>query len=239
MPLLLWGNGGCSANGLAHAAFLREIASHGYIVVALGAPRTTRPTPPAAGATPPAGPRVDPTTAAQMIEALEWATAINNTAGDQLRGRMDLERVAVAGHSCGGLQALKVSEDPRIDTSMIFNSGVYNTPGGPSGVAIDKNALAALHGPVAYITGGAEDIAHANTVDDVSRIKHVPVFFGWKPVGHGGTFSQPNGGAWAEVAVHWLDWQLKGDAGAASWFRGADCQLCKADDWTVERVITP
>ena len=29
LPLYVWGNGGCSANGLAHAAYLRQIASQG------------------------------------------------------------------------------------------------------------------------------------------------------------------------------------------------------------------
>jgi hypothetical protein len=29
LPLYVWGNGGCSSNGLAHAAYLRQIASQG------------------------------------------------------------------------------------------------------------------------------------------------------------------------------------------------------------------
>lgn len=36
MPVLLWGNGGCSDKGLDHRYFLREIASHGYLIVSLG-----------------------------------------------------------------------------------------------------------------------------------------------------------------------------------------------------------
>jgi hypothetical protein len=36
LPLLIWGNGGCSDNGLVHDKFLRNIVSHGYIVIALG-----------------------------------------------------------------------------------------------------------------------------------------------------------------------------------------------------------
>ncbi|MEY4640479.1 MAG: hypothetical protein RLZZ227_473 [Pseudomonadota bacterium] len=235
LPLLIWGNGGCSANGLAHAGFLREIASHGYVVVALGSAQAPR----AAAAAPAAAPAGDATDAAQMIEALEWATRITRAEADPLNGHIDVEHAAIAGHSCGGLQALKVSADERIDTSLIFNSGIYVRPGGRSGVAIDKSALAALHGPIAYFTGGADDIAHANAVDDVQRIEQVPVFFGWKPVGHGGTFAEPNGGAWAEVAVRWLDWQLKGAPANAAWFSGADCGLCTAADWTVERALQP
>jgi dienelactone hydrolase len=236
LPLLLWGNGGCSANGLAHAAFLREIASHGYVVVALGSAQAARATP-AAPPAPAATRTVDATQAAQMFDALAWATAL--AAADPLSGHIDVERVAVAGHSCGGLQALLVSADPRIDTSMIFNSGIYVRPGGPSGVAIDKTALAKLHAPIAYITGGADDIAHANTVDDVQRIDHVPLFFGWKPVGHGGTFAEPNGGAWAEIAVRWMDWHLKAAAANAEWFTGQGCGYCKVEGWTVERAMAP
>ena len=43
MPVLLWGNGGCSDNGLGHSYFLREVASHGYLVVALGYATNERP----------------------------------------------------------------------------------------------------------------------------------------------------------------------------------------------------
>ena len=38
LPLLVWGNGACRDNGLAHGAFLRPVASQGYIGVALGKP---------------------------------------------------------------------------------------------------------------------------------------------------------------------------------------------------------
>ena len=55
------------------------------------------------------------------------------------------------------------------------------------------------------------------------------------PVGHGGTFSQPMGGAVASVAVDWLEWQLKGDKVAARTFQGANCRLCAGTEWTIER----
>ena len=55
------------------------------------------------------------------------------------------------------------------------------------------------------------------------------------PVGHGGTFSRPMGGAVAHVAVDWLEWQLKGDRVAARTFVGENCRLCTGTDWTIER----
>src|SRR5690606_20506763 len=38
LPVVVWGNGACRNNGLSASHFLREIASHGYIVIANGAP---------------------------------------------------------------------------------------------------------------------------------------------------------------------------------------------------------
>lgn len=250
MPVLLWGNGGCSDNGLGHSYFLREVASHGYLVIALGYAKSERPleserpaaappTPPANVGTPPTPPP-DATHVEQHYYAMDWLTKRNSDPLDELYGRADLSRIAVAGHSCGGLQAIKTAADPRIDTAMIFNSGIYNTGSrGISGLNVSKNELDNLHGPIAYITGGPTDIAHLNSVDDVSRIQHVPVFFGWLPVGHGGTFWKAADGAeWGQVAVHWLDWQFREDEDAGRWFSGADCELCRAPGWTVESFIT-
>ena len=60
LPLVLWGNGGCRDNGLSASHFLREIASHGYVVIANGAPRDERPVlaqlPPAGGPRPTGAP---------------------------------------------------------------------------------------------------------------------------------------------------------------------------------------
>lgn len=242
LPVIVWGNGGCSDNGLSHSLFLRELASHGYFVIALGYARTG---PPPAGAPRagqiggggplPADPtETDATVVAQMDMALAWAAAMNELSSSNLRGHLDLTRIAVAGHSCGGLQTIRFSADPRIKTSMIFDSGVYNVPGGMSRIKVGKFDLHSLHGPTAYITGGPTDQAHPNAMDDAARIKHVPVFLAWLPVGHGGTFSQPNGGDWAAIAVKWFDWQLKGDAAAGRWFVGEDCGYCKEGRWHVE-----
>ncbi len=232
LPLYVWGNGGCSSNGLAHAAYLREISSQGYVVVALGVP--------AGGAPAAADGSRDATQAAQMLEAIDWATRETAREGSDFEHRIDVARIAVGGHSCGGLQALAVSDDPRIDTTLVLNSGIYITPGsGLSRVEIDKSQLPRLHSPVLYLTGGPSDIAHENALDDVARIEHVPVFFGALPVGHGGTFAEPDGGEWARVSTRWLDWQLKGDADASWDFAGRDCRLCADERWSIEQKQLP
>ncbi len=232
LPLYVWGNGGCSNNGLAQAAYLRQIASMGYVIVALGVP--------GGGAPAPADGSRDATEAAQMIEAIDWAERETTRQGGEFSGRIDVTRIAVGGHSCGGLQALAVSDDARIDTTLVLNSGIYNVPGsGRSRVAVDKSQLARLHAPVFYLIGGPSDVAHPNAVDDVERIDRVPVFYGELPVGHGGTFSEPDGGEWARVSTRWLDWQLKADADASWDFAGPDCRLCADERWTVVQKQLP
>ncbi|MEP7311113.1 MAG: CocE/NonD family hydrolase [Pseudomonadota bacterium] len=249
LPLFVWGNGACRDNGLQHAAFLRQIASQGYFVIAVGRPRAERtaeteaqPVAATAAVVPAPAPRQTPdeTQAAQLLQAIDWATRENARDGSPFKGHIDTGHVAVGGHSCGGLQTLAVSRDPRIGTSLILNSGVYNTPGGRSGIQVDKTVLKTLHAPMLYLTGGPTDIAHGNASDDVARIDSVPVFMGSLPVGHGGTFwSEPDGGDWARVATRWLDWTLKGSADAGWDFAGPQCRLCTDARWTVQQKRLP
>lgn len=239
IPIVAWGNGGCAADGGAGARpFLLEVASQGFVILAAAKPgpdpqpRPNAPQPPQP-AGPPAG--ADATESSELTAAIDWAIAENSRRGSVYFGKLDPRAIAVMGHSCGGLQALKVSVDPRVVTSMIWNSGIYTRPGGRSGVRIDKEDLKLLHAPVAYIQGGPKDIAYENAVDDVGRIDRVPVLMAESPVGHGGTFAEANGGAYARLATAWLNWRLKNDRRAASQFIGEHCGLCTSGDWKITR----
>jgi hypothetical protein len=174
--------------------------------------------------------------AADLTAAIDWALAENQRKGSPFYGRIDPMQVALSGWSCGGLQALRVAADPRVKTVVMHNTGVLND--GPNrtipGMDATKDELANFHTPVIYILGGPPDIAYANGMDDVKRLTHVPVAVANLPVGHGGTFQQPNGGAAASVAVSWLEWQLRGQKEAAQRFVGADCGLCRDPSWTYE-----
>ncbi|MEO9131520.1 MAG: hypothetical protein ABI240_09955 [Sphingomonas sp.] len=237
--ILAWGNGGCSDDGASARLQLVEIASHGYLAIAPGTILSGPGAPPpkltqgmaAAGKLPPVK-----TTAADVTRSIDWAFAENERRGSPFYHRLDLKRLGVAGHSCGGLQALQVAADPRVRAVVIQNSGVFADGSNPiPGIQVDKSILKKLHTPILYILGGPTDIAYPNGMDDFARIDTVPAMVANLPVGHGGTFAKPNGGAVAQVVIKWLDWQLSGDAEAAKMFVGKECGLCTDTAWTVDR----
>ena len=227
LPIVSWGNGACARNGSAFSEFLTQIASHGYFAIAVG-PKNVPP-----------GPAPEPTIDDHLlIDAINWIIKQNSDASSPFFNRIDPTKIAVMGQSCGGLQALAVSGDPRVTTTLVWNSG--GLPAGSTSPALkqsagNKESLNLLHGPIAYFIGGPSDVAFPNAEDDFARIAKVPVFKGNLNVGHGGTYRQAGGGWFGEVAVAWLDYQLKGNPEAAKWFVGPDCRLCKEPAWSVEK----
>ena len=226
LPVLVWGNGACTNSPWEHYKFLNEIASHGFLVIATGyIPMEEKPY------------RGPMSTSAQQIESIDWAIAQNADKNSPYYGRIDVEHIAAAGMSCGGLQTLDNATDPRLTTIMICNSGLFINPGTavPNMPMPAKERLQEITVPVIYILGGPEDIAYENGMDDFHRLVKVPAFAANYPVGHGGTYRQPHGGEFTVPALAWLQWQLKGDKEAAKLFVGADPALANREGWTVEK----
>ncbi|HEX5203089.1 MAG TPA: cellulose binding domain-containing protein [Actinoplanes sp.] len=210
MPIFVWGNGGCAANGTGQINFLREISSYGFLVIANGAPNGS-----------------GSTTSSMLTQSIDWAFAENSRSSSKYYGRLDTSKVAVGGWSCGGLEAYAVSNDSRITTTLIFSSGLLNDA--------DDYQLARLTKPIAYFIGGPSDIAYPNAIDDWGKLPSgLPAFMGNLNVGHGGTYDQVNGGEFGRVAVLYLKWRLKGDLTAGANFVGSDCGLCHTQ-WQVQQ----
>ncbi|MFS0696796.1 hypothetical protein [Streptomyces nitrosporeus] len=211
LPIVAWGNGACRADGTWFRNIPTEFASHGFLVVANGIPGGSGQTP-----------------SDMLTDALDWAVAENSAPGSRFRGRIDTTKIAVMGQSCGGLETMEVADDPRIDTTVMWNSGLMSL--------FDKwTRLRRLHAPIAYFAGGPKDIAYENALDDWDRPPAgLPAFMGDLDVWHYGTYAEPNGGEFGRVGVNWLKWQLKGDTAAKAEFVGPDCGLCTGE-WDVMR----
>jgi len=229
LPIIAWGNGACANSPWEHINFLSEVASHGFLVIAIG---------PMPQEGQPGGGK---TTSSQMLDAINWAIAQNSDKASVFYQKIDISKIAVSGMSCGGLQTLEVAPDPRVTTAVICNSGIIGNPGGgfPGMPQLTKDHLLKLHTPTLYLLGGEKDIAYNNGMDDFNRINHVPVFVANMDVGHGGTYGQPHGGEFAKVATAWFKWQLKGDTEVGKLFTGNPCQLSQSTIWKVEKKNLP
>lgn len=225
LPIIVWGNGACANSPWEHVNFLSEVASYGFMVIAIGP-------------MPQEGERTrDRSTSSQMTDAINWAIAENNDKSSPYYGKLDIKKIAVSGMSCGGLQALETAPDSRVTTAVICNSGILGNPGAgmPGMPSLTKDHLSKIHTPTLYILGGPSDIAYNNGMDDFNRINNVPVFVANMDVGHGGTYSQPHGGEFAKVATAWFQWQLKNDKEARKMFTGNPAGLSTDPKWKVDR----
>ncbi|MEB2774669.1 alpha/beta hydrolase [Algoriphagus sp. D3-2-R+10] len=229
LPIIAWGNGACANSPWEHVNFLSEVASHGFLVVAIGP-------------MPEEGERTnEKSLSSQLIDAIDWAIAANEDKNSPYYGKLDIANIAMSGMSCGGLQTLEAAPDPRVTTVVVCNSGILANPGqGMSGMpSLNKDHLKKLHSPTLYLLGGESDIAYNNGMDDFNRIDHVPVFVGNMDVGHAGTYAQEHGGEFGRVATAWYLWQLKGDEKAGGLFKGNPSGLSQSPEWRVQKKMLP
>ncbi len=218
LPVVVWGNGGCSIENRLYDSFLGGIASHGFLVLATrrveGDPQRMQ------------------ANADHLLGAVSWAEAENARAGSPLQGKIDTEHVFVAGTSCGGFLAVAAGADPRVDSIGVFNSGLSAPPeGAPADPSRSPSALAKLHGPALYLNGGEIDFMYGPSRANFDMLT-VPAFYGARAnAGHSATMYHANGGEFGQVTAEWLLWQFKGDMEAAKTFVGDDCRLCMLDTW--------
>ncbi|MDA3881122.1 MAG: DUF4982 domain-containing protein [Prolixibacteraceae bacterium] len=117
LPIISWGNGACTNSPWEHVNFLSEVASHGFLVIAIGnMPKENIN-------------KNEKSISSQLIDAIDWAIAQNNNKKSPYYNKLDITKIAVSGMSCGGLQTLEAAPDPRITTVVVCNSGILSNPG--------------------------------------------------------------------------------------------------------------
>jgi dienelactone hydrolase len=235
MPVVAWGNGACGTDGTGFANFLTQIASHGYIVIADGAPGSAGKAA-ASSANGGAsgligalggGAGGGQSKVSDMRDSIDWALA-----GKAAKyGNIDTTKVAAAGQSCGGLESYSTSyHDPRVKLTMLFNMGIYQDN--------KRYLLKELKAPVAYFLGGVKDTGFANVSSSLLFLvsafqttlifesntwitqaekdypllpEGLPSYKASLDTGHLGTYWAPNGGKSAKAAVAYLQWQFRDD----------------------------
>lgn len=107
-PVVIWGNGTFNTPS-TYDAFLRHLASHGFIV--------------AAANTSNAG------SGREMLAGLDHLATKDGRRGDRFEGAVDLSRVAAMGYSQGGGGAMAAARDPRVDTTVAIQPWQGSTSG--------------------------------------------------------------------------------------------------------------
>ena len=218
LPLLMFANGGCMDTSIGYERMLTEIASHGYIVMAIGEMQDVR-----------NDRKESHTPSSELKRGLDWIVQQSVTKGSDYYQNIDTARIGAAGHSCGGAQVLANAADARLKTYLILNAGM----GDMEMAGASKASLPNMHGPALYIVGGPSDVAFENAQKDYERITDTPVALADHPAsGHGGTYEHPYGGDYGRMVIDWLDWQLKGEKAKAAIF--LDGKLDKYEGWTIK-----
>jgi hypothetical protein len=220
-PIFVWGEGGCSENGLSNSAAMGEIASHGYFVIADGVPNGT------ASRTMSSG---DPSVmGTPLLAYIAWAIAENSKPCSAYYNSLDTTKIAANGFSCGGLMSEGTAGDSRITTWGLNSSGLLSA---------DSNYLKKVHTPVLVVLGGSGDIAYTNGERDYTTIagNGIPIMLFSKALGHGGDLFSSHGGDFTKIDLAWLNWQLKGDTTATGkgLLIGSSCPYCSDSAWEVK-----
>lgn len=84
LRIIAWGNGACANSPWEHVNFRSEIASHGFVVVAIGLM-------PEEGQR---GGRGGPTRSARLTDAIDWAIARSGDPSSQYFGKLAVDRMA-------------------------------------------------------------------------------------------------------------------------------------------------
>ena len=208
IPIVVWGNGACSNVGTEQADFLLQIASNGYLVIANGGPF---------------GSGSNDQHETELVKAMDWAIKENSRKCSQFYGKLNVNKIATMGWSCGGGMAHFAAVDPRVTTAVALNSGL--------GIYGDRASYyPRFHTPVAIFNGDSRDVAYNPGLQEYSEVNNVPFYHANYPQGHGDAYYQDNGGEFGIVAVGWLNYMLKDDqsANGKGMFFGSNCRLCRS-----------
>jgi hypothetical protein len=177
-----------------------------------------------------------------MTASIDFAVKV---AGTGRYANVDATKIMAAGFSCGGVEAMAMSWDPRVKTIGIFSSGLLT----------NYTAASTFTKPIVYIIGGSSDVAYQDV--SASPYRRLSAFIqignnpfdtqaerdfkalpagtpAWKgnlPLGHGGDLNQANGGKFGRAGIAWMEFLFRGNQTAKNYFLGDGY---KVDGWDVQ-----
>ncbi|RPF20709.1 non-reducing end alpha-L-arabinofuranosidase family hydrolase [Myceligenerans xiligouense] len=219
LPVLAFGNGACAHTDNSEVTgLLNFVASKGFVVVDTGS----------ADGSPNGVPSGEPLPSL-LTDAITWAEQEQQRGGAPLAGQLDLSRVATAGHSCGGIEALVAAQDQRVDAVAALNSGLF----ADGSLGYSRSELDRLHTPVMFLDGGPSDVAYDNSRANYDLVDHVPAVRASNPdAGHGGFITGGQMESGATAVVSFLDMVLNENATARSFILDPS-GLASRSPWTV------
>ncbi|HET6564293.1 MAG TPA: hypothetical protein VFG52_02670 [Xanthomonadales bacterium] len=227
-PVVVWSNGACATTNDGHLYFLMQVAAHGFVVIAAGAPEVS---------SSPGGMAAED----RLSKAIDWATSLGQGV-EQYHNKLDTSKIASAGHSCGGIDAIWTgANDDRVKSVVSMNSGCQpdSSTGGASGpLAVCRGELNFLNGPIIFLAGGPSDVAYNNSIQNYALVSFVPaVLASHATAGHGGFFGGNTSRTVqlqaVQAVVEFLDATLNGNSDALSFLVGPDAELGQLNNWTV------
>jgi hypothetical protein len=226
LPIVVWGNGGCRDSNEEYHYFLTHFAAYGFFIVANGPPQNPYNPGELTGLLNPQPQK--------LIAAIDWSIRQNSDPHSQYYRRLDPHRIAVMGQSCGGWETMDASSDPRVETSVVWDSGV--DPYSPADVT-------KLHAPVLYAYGGLSDYVNWDAIGSYEVTAVAAVLADDTGAGHTGMWDDPSPPAQPPgpyqndpllVGAEWLDFTLYGASTGRAFFLGPSCGLCTRQGWTVQ-----
>jgi dienelactone hydrolase len=223
LPVVVWANGGCVNSDFTWAPLFERWAKGGFVVLSLSNNA-------------PEGDLTAQLSMLAMTSKVEHAQLIDEAAkldtSGPLAGKLDLERIVVAGNSCGGVTALEVAaEEDRL-------AAVFVLSGSSAVGSVNANVMKAIKIPVGYIVGGSEDIAGANATGDYDAMNDgVPAMIVNRYEGDHETVStDPMIAPFvAEIALDWMDLAVYGTKSAYDALSSMNvCNSCKPGDWMIK-----
>ena len=197
-PIVVWGNGSTNTVDIWQW-FLQRVASYGFVVVA---PEQTQVTP------------------EQMNAAIDYVLALAADPNSVYYGKVDTTRIASTGYSLGGLGALNVAQNERIDTTFVLAAAVPSLSPG-------------LHGPLGGMFASDDQYFDVPTVTAMIDNSSQPAFGAViANTTHNTAPGNPNA---TEAYIGWLRWQFMGDAAGRALFVGASCGICTRS--AIQQVI--